>query len=428
MLMNPTTEAASTRPPGSEWDQSRGSSLAVLLVASVAIAGWSLASMSLIYGFEFWTSSRANLTHVAINVTCSAMAAVYASRLRGTLEFKLGQAVAAAVAIFGIYAVAILVGRLFFARSMFAFAMVGAVCVSLLVVGLRHKLTRARVAIISPLVGEGQFAIPFARLVNDPSKDLRQFDIVLVSLSENVSSDWARALSRAMLAGCKVRHIGQYAEELSGAVSLDHFEVEHLPPNGIASYQLIKRLMDIALVVFILPMALPIILVSSLAVLVTMGRPIFFLQERVGLGGVPFRMWKLRTMRPEREGEALRAAVIGDSRVTPVGRILRRFRIDELPQFWNVLKGDMSLIGPRPEATPLHHEYLGKLPNYPYRYLVRPGITGWAQVNSPPSASADEARRKLTYDLFYVKKLSLFLDLQIIVKTFWTITAGGGVR
>ncbi|HQT55493.1 MAG TPA: sugar transferase, partial [Phenylobacterium sp.] len=146
------------------------------------------------------------------------------------------------------------------------------------------------------------------------------------------------------------------------------------------------------------------------------------------LGGVPFRMWKLRTMRPEHKGEVLRAAVIGDSRVTPVGGILRRFRIDELPQFWNVLKGDMSLIGPRPEATPLHQEYLGKLPNYPYRYLVRPGITGWAQVNSPPSASADEARRKLTYDLFYVKKLSLFLDLRIVMKTFWTIISGGGVR
>lgn len=428
MLMNSISEAGSTRPAASDQERSGGRSLAVLLIASLAIAGWSLASVSLIRGYDFWVSSQANLIHVAINVACSALAAAYASRLRGTLEFKFGQAIAATVAIFGLYAVAILVGRLFFSRSMFAFAVIGAVCVSVLVVGLRHGLTRARVAIISPLIGDSKFPVPFARIVSDPSKDLRQFDIVLVSLSEHVSADWARALSRAMLAGCKVRHIGQYIEELSGAVSLEHFEVEHLPPNGIASYQLIKRLMDIVLVIFILPMALPIILLSSLAVLLTMGRPIFFLQERVGLGGVPFRMWKLRTMRPELKGETLRAAVIGDNRVTPVGRILRRFRIDELPQFWNVLKGDMSLIGPRPEATPLHLEYLSKLPNYPYRYLVRPGITGWAQVNSPPSASADEARRKLTYDLFYVKKLSLFLDLQIIAKTLWTVTSGGGVR
>jgi len=242
------------------------------------------------------------------------------------------------------------------------------------------------------------------------------------------SAEWAKALSRAMLAGCKVRHVGEYIEELRGAVSLEHFEVEHLPPGGIASYKLVKRLLDVGLVVFFAPVALPVFLVAALAVLVTSGRPIFFVQERVGLGGVPFRMWKLRTMRPERPGEALKAAVVGDSRVTPVGRILRRFRMDELPQLWNVLKGDMSLIGPRPEAVPLHTEYLGKLPSYAYRYLVRPGITGWAQVSAPPSANADEARLKLTYDLFYVKKLSLWLDLQIVARTFWTITAGGGVR
>lgn len=231
-----------------------------------------------------------------------------------------------------------------------------------------------------------------------------------------------------MLAGCKVRHVGEYVEELRGAVSLEHFEVDHLPPNGIASYRLVKRLMDIGLVTFILPVAVPLVALSALAIFVTMGAPIFFVQERVGLGGEPFRMWKLRTMRPERPNEALRAAVPGDTRVTRLGRILRRFRIDELPQLWNVLKGDMSLIGPRPEAVPLHAAYLGQLPNYAYRYLVRPGITGWAQVCAPPSANADEARQKLTYDLFYVKKLSLWLDLKIVVRTFWTITAGGGVR
>ncbi|WP_310539426.1 hypothetical protein, partial [Phenylobacterium sp.] len=220
MLMNPISEAGSTRPAASEQERSGGRSFAVLLIASLAIAGWSLASVSLIRGFDFWVSSQANLIHVAINVACSALAAAYASRLRGTLEFKFGQAIAATVAIFGLYALGILVGRLFFSRSMFGFALIGAVCVSVLVVGLRHRLMRARVAIISPLIGGSTFSVPFARIVSDPSKDLRQFDIVLVSLTEHVSADWGRALSRAMLAGCKVRHIGQYVEELSGAVSL----------------------------------------------------------------------------------------------------------------------------------------------------------------------------------------------------------------
>lgn len=428
MLMNPINEAATKGQSKGDFSRFDNHSLTVLLAAFLAIAGWTLASVSLIRGFDFWVSSPTNLTHLAINVACSLLTAVYASRVRGSLDFKLGRAVAATVVVFGLYAAAILVGRLFFSRSMFIAAVVGALLVSGLVVWLRHRLTRTRVAVIGPLIGATKISIPFGRVVNDPGADLRGFDIVLVSLSEVVSADWARALSRAMLAGCKVRHVGEYIEELNGAVSLEHFEVDHLPPNGIASYQLIKRLLDIGLVVFIMPVALPLTLLGSAAVLLTTGRPIFFLQERIGLGGAPFRMWKLRTMRPEREGEALRAAVVGDSRVTPVGRILRRFRIDELPQVWNVLKGDMSLIGPRPEATPLHREYLGKLPNYSYRYLVRPGITGWAQVSSPPSASSDEARRKLTYDLFYVKKLSLLLDLQIVAKTFWTITSGGGVR
>lgn len=379
-------------------------------------------------GLDFWIASPPNFAHLAINTVCAAIVVFYAGQARGGLEFKLSQAIAITIAVFGLYAVAILAGRLFFSRWMFLSAAVGAWFVASLLIWVRHRLTPTRVAIIAPLVGDAGALPHFGKVISDPGADLRRFDIVLVSLTETVSADWARALSRAMLAGCKVRHIGEYMEELNGAVSLEHFEVDHLSPNGIASYRPLKRLIDVAMVVFILPMAVTIVSLSALAILLTMGRPIFFLQERVGLGGVPFRMWKLRTMRPEREGEALRAAVVGDSRVTPVGRVLRRFRIDELPQFWNVLKGDMSLIGPRPEATALHKEYLAKLPNYPYRYLVRPGITGWAQVNCPPSASADEARQKLTYDLFYVKNLSLFLDIRIFVKTFWTITAGGGVR
>jgi lipopolysaccharide/colanic/teichoic acid biosynthesis glycosyltransferase len=297
-----------------------------------------------------------------------------------------------------------------------------------MVVYMRHRLSTQRVAVVAPLVGDVQIPRSFGKLIHDPKTDLRGFDIVLVSLSEEVSAEWSKALSRAMLTGCKVRHIGEHFEELSGAVSLEHFEIDHLPPNGIASYKALKRAMDIGLVVFILPVVLPVLVISILLVLVTMGRPVFFLQQRIGLGAEPFTMWKLRTMRPEQPGTALKAAVIGDVRVTRLGRILRRFRIDELPQLWNVLKGDMSLIGPRPEAVPLHEQYLAGLPSYAYRYLVRPGITGWAQVSTTPSATTEEARRKLTFDLFYVKKLSLYLDLQIVIRTLWTIAAGGGAR
>jgi lipopolysaccharide/colanic/teichoic acid biosynthesis glycosyltransferase len=139
-------------------------------------------------------------------------------------------------------------------------------------------------------------------------------------------------------------------------------------------------------------------------------------------------MWKLRTMRQPRGGEALRETVPGDNRIPPYGRLLRRLRIDELPQLWNVLVGDMSLIGPRPEAATFHNSYLKDLPEYAYRNLVRPGITGWAQVCTSPSANVQEARTKLSYDLFYVKKVSFLLDLQILLRTFWILASGSGVR
>ena len=399
-----------------------------LISAVIVIVSWSIISILLIEGFDVWFSSVHYVAHLALNVTCISMSAIYAGRLRGPLDYKIGQALAAVIVIFGAFALILIVSRFFYSRSLLVGSVTGAAIVSSMVVVLHHKLASRHVAIVEPLMGAVPVPSSFGTKVLHPETDLRGFDIVLISLAEPVSADWARSLSRAMLAGCSVRHIGEYFEESNGSVSLEHFEIDHLPPNGIASYKALKRALDIALVIFIAPVAVPIFFAAALLILVTMGRPIFFLQRRMGLGGQPFTMYKLRSMRPEKDGEIVKAAVVGDERVTKVGRVIRRFRIDELPQLWNVVKGDMSLIGPRPEAVSLHAQYVEKLPNYSYRYLVRPGITGWAQVSTSPSANADEARRKLTYDLFYVKRLSLYLDLQIVVRTFWTIASGGGVR
>ena len=118
----------------------------------------------------------------------------------------------------------------------------------------------------------------------------------------------------------------------------------------------------------------------------------------------------------------------GDARITKFGAFLRRFRVDELPQLWNVLIGDMSLIGPRPEQPGLTRDYIGQMPAFAYRHLVRPGITGWAQVRAGYAANLEETRIKLSYDLFYVKNFSLALDLHVIIRTFWTIASGSGVR
>ena len=188
-----------------------------------------------------------------------------------------------------------------------------------------------------------------------------------------------------------------------------------------------KRLFDVLVSLALAPLMLPILVAASAIILLTMGRPVLFRQARVGLGGRPFIILKLRTMRPS-EADGQIATTIADRRVTPVGRWLRRFHIDELPQFWNVLTGEMSLIGPRPEQPALAEAYAREVPAFAYRQLVRPGITGWAQVRAGYAANLAETRVKLEHDLFYLKNCSLGLDVEIFARTIWALISGAGAR
>jgi lipopolysaccharide/colanic/teichoic acid biosynthesis glycosyltransferase len=231
-----------------------------------------------------------------------------------------------------------------------------------------------------------------------------------------------------MLLGKQIRHVAEFTEDVQGIVSIDHFDLEQISVARMEAYRFGKRLLDILLVVVAVPLAAPLLMLGMCMVLIKMGRPIFFVQPRVGLGGQPFQMYKLRTMRIANHAEGVRATSSGDSRVTKVGKILRRFRIDELPQLLNVLKGDMSVIGPRPEQPMLTQEYERELPAFVYRSLVRPGITGWAQVRAGYAANLEETRVKLTYDLFYIKNFSFALDMQILFRTIWTLASGVGAR
>jgi lipopolysaccharide/colanic/teichoic acid biosynthesis glycosyltransferase len=367
-------------------------------------------------------------THLALALGCLCLVLLFALRAQGTLDRKVAETVFVNALVHGILAFLILGNRWYFSRPILLTNVATAQILGFAVVLLKHKIASPRVAIVRPLALDVNSPRPLGDVITSPAADLTRYDVILVSFTESISAEWARTLSRAMLAGCQVRHVGEYVEDVRGAVSVEHFELDQLAGVGIVSYRSVKRLVDVATVVFVSPVVLALIALGGLGVLITMGWPVFFVQERVGLAGRPFRMWKLRTMLPTEPGEAHRAAVPGDRRITPVGAFLRRFRIDELPQVWNVVRGEMSLIGPRPEAMPFHEEYLRDVPEYAYRTLVRPGITGWAQVCAPPSANANEARRKLSYDLYYVKRMSLFLDLQIAVRTVWTVTHGGGVR
>lgn len=192
-------------------------------------------------------------------------------------------------------------------------------------------------------------------------------------------------------------------------------------------YLKIKRLFDIFISLVGIFLLLPILIISLLAIKVTSNGPAIITQFRVGLNGKIFRCYKLRTMRVNQYKDSLYTDV-NDRRITPVGKILRKFRIDEIPQFINVIKGDMSVIGPRPELVELSEIYHEKIPKYYLRHLVKPGITGWAQVNFRYGASVDDAKEKLCYDLYYIKNLSFSLDLHIILKTIRIVLFGVGAR
>lgn len=394
----------------------------------MVVAVWTTATVWYTGGAQLWLTTPNMQAHLLANVIFTLAAATYAGFTRGPLDERVRRAVIFTIGVFGVFALTIIMGRLYFSRPMLASTLAQALVVALLVVFLRKREGPSRIAIIAGKAEEALSSAPRAHVIDEPSADLRRYDTVLVAPEEMASPRWSEALSRAMLAGVQVRHVGEYHEDARGAVSLSHFDLEDISAHGIASYKSLKRAIDIGLVAAMAPIAIPLTVLSGLAILITSGRPVFFLQQRIGLGGKPFTMWKLRTMRPRPEERELRTTVARDSRVTRIGAVLRRFRIDELPQLWNVLKGEMSLIGPRPEAAQLHAGYTEAIPHYGYRYLVRPGITGWAQVSCPPSATADEARVKLTYDLFYVKHVSFVLDAKIIVRTFWTLLEGGGVR
>src|SRR5690606_19730177 len=190
-------------------------------------------------------------------------------------------------------------------------------------------------------------------------------------------------------------------------------------------YQRVKRVIDIAFVVLASPLLLPAFLILAILIKLDSPGPVFYLQERIGEGNIPFRMIKFRSMYVDAEADGAQVTAKDDPRITRVGRFMRRFRIDEWPQLWNVLIGEMSLIGPRPEQVVFAREYEKEIPGYSCRHLVKPGITGWAQVQHGYAAGTDDTRTKLEYDLYYIKNMSIWLDLSILIRTIIRVPGSG---
>lgn len=257
---------------------------------------------------------------------------------------------------------------------------------------------------------------------------------IVADFRADLPDEWERLLAQASLAGIPVYHYKQLTESLSGMVKIEHLSensLGSLVPNQ--SYIPIKRLIDIVgSVIAIALTILPMILIALLVWLEDRQSP-FFVQRRTGHGGKPFRMYKFRSMtnrRPANGDKAREEAITqdDDARVTKIGRVIRKFRLDELPQLFNVLKGEMSLIGPRPEANELAEWYEDNLAFYTYRNIVKPGLTGWAQVNQGHVATLEDIDVKLQYDFYYIKYFSFWLDVLIVMRTIHTITTGFGSK
>jgi exopolysaccharide biosynthesis polyprenyl glycosylphosphotransferase len=252
---------------------------------------------------------------------------------------------------------------------------------------------------------------------------------VVVDRETARAPEWARFLANCALRGVPVYDAGLVFETMTGRVALNHHpenvaEQCATPPLYLAA----KRLADVVLVVSSLPITLPLIGLIALLIRLDSAGPAFFWQERVGRAGKTFCMVKFRSMYIDHGQDVPRFAVLEDHRTTRVGRWLRRFRLDELPQILNVLRGEMSLIGPRPEQVPFAQLFTREIPLYACRHLVTPGISGWAQVNHGYASGHEETRTKLAYDLYYVKHCSFWLDALIALRTLRTVITGHGAR
>ena len=261
-------------------------------------------------------------------------------------------------------------------------------------------------------------------------------DRVVVSLSdERGKLPMDKLLDVRLRTGVLFDHLASVYEEYTGKIALEHLRPSWLVFSAgfrkTRAWLVTKRLCDVAASIAGLVLSLPLTIATAIVVKLDSPRdPVLYHQERVGLNGAPFTIHKFRTMRRDAEANTgpVWSAGDDDPRITQVGRFLRKSRLDEIPQLWNVLRGDMSLIGPRPERPAFVEMLTRQIPFYGQRHIVKPGVTGWAQVRYAYGASVEDSLEKMQYDLYYVKHMSLVFDLMIAVETIKIVLLRRGAR
>lgn len=267
-------------------------------------------------------------------------------------------------------------------------------------------------------------------VMQSPPDGFDDVDVVALDPVAHHGEDWMRWLIHADMAGVKLISAPLVVETLTRQLPLEALHghwAPHLFSNRQPAFDW-KRLVDVLVVLALAPILLVVFGLVAIAVFMDDGRPILFWQTRIGRSKLPFKMAKIRSMRADAEANGAVFATRDDPRVTRVGSFIRRYRLDEIPQFWNVLIGDMSIVGPRPEQLQFSEYFERTFPLYSLRYNQRPGITGWAQVRRGYADNDDETYGKLRYDLYYVRHVSPLFDIIIMLRTIGVIIGGFGAR
>jgi exopolysaccharide biosynthesis polyprenyl glycosylphosphotransferase len=330
--------------------------------------------------------------------------------------------------------------RIDYSRMQFLSSYVLALCVYLYV---HQKITvhrRLRLGVVpSPTTASlpAVSQVDWAPLQLGMEDSALEVDAIVVDLHSDHDKAWDAEIARYVLSGIPVYHFKQAIEQMTGRVEIYHLSentLGSLNPNDV--YLKIKALADTVIAATFLVLLAPTILFVGLLVRLDSPGPALFRQQRVGYRGRPFTVYKIRTMRmsdphtSKSDAQRRHAAMtqVNDPRITRLGSFLRKSRLDELPQLINIVKGEMSLIGPRPEAIALSEWYEKKIPFYHYRHLIKPGVTGWAQINQGHVTDVADVQEKLHLDFYYVKNFSFWLDVLIAVRTVRIMVSGHGAR
>jgi exopolysaccharide biosynthesis polyprenyl glycosylphosphotransferase len=255
---------------------------------------------------------------------------------------------------------------------------------------------------------------------------------IVISHESNSHNEILRILVNIATSPIHVYVVPDLYDVISGhfkASFVHGIEIKELFAHHMPTWQVrVKRFMDIGVAAFLLFITFPALLLAALFIKLDSKGPIFYSQERVGLYGAKFKIWKFRTMRTDAESAGPQWATKRDPRITRIGQFLRKTRIDEIPQLWCVLKGEMSMVGPRPEREFFIEQLRHEIPFYISRLKMKPGLTGWAQVRHHYDTSIEDVQTKLRYDLYYFENMSLLLDFQILVRTVWVVLTGSGAQ